>query len=77
MTQESPLANPIRVGINKARNLPSYFIPGIEAKTIQRAVNPNSIALDLNNDTAQNLLMNTTEDVRNAYNTILNERVIK
>jgi len=47
---------------------------GLTPKTIQQAIKPNSRALDLNEDTAQNLLMNTTERVRAAYNNLLNKR---
>lgn len=46
----------------------------LQPETINRAVNPESIALDLSPKQAQNLLTNTTERVRNAYNNLLKER---
>lgn len=48
--------------------------PGLKEKTVRRLINPNSKALDLNEDTAQNLLMNTTERVRDSYNKITNQK---
>lgn len=46
----------------------------VQPETLQRAVQPDSVALDLTRNEAQNLLMNTTEQVRNAYNEILAKR---
>lgn len=48
--------------------------PGLKEKTVQQLIKPNSKALDLTEDTAQNLLMNTTERIQNAYNNLLNKR---
>ena len=49
-------------------------IARINPETLERVVKPESIALDLSKDQAQNLLMNTTEQVRNAYNNVLAKR---
>lgn len=47
---------------------------GISPETLRQSIKPNSIALDLSRDSAQRLLTNTTERVRNAYNNLLNRR---
>ena len=47
---------------------------GITPQTLRQSVKPNSNALELNAETAENLLMNTTERVRNSYNNLLNKR---
>lgn len=49
----------------------------VKPETLQRAVQPDSVALDLNESQAQNLLMNTTESIRNAYANILEKYGIK
>lgn len=49
-------------------------IARINPETLERVVKPESIALDLSKDQAQNLLMNTTERVRNNYRDILSKR---
>ena len=46
----------------------------IQPETLKRAVQPDSIALDLTRDEAQNLLMNTTESLRNNYNQVLADK---
>lgn len=46
----------------------------IQPETLKRAVQPDSVALDLTRDEAQNLLMNTTEGLRNNYNQILADK---
>lgn len=56
------------------KNIMANSIPWLKPETVKQVVKPNSIALDLNEDTAQNLLMNTTEQVRSAYNDILNKK---
>ena len=43
----------------------------IQPETLERAVQPNSIALDLTRPQAQNLLMDTTERVRDTYKRLL------
>lgn len=45
-----------------------------ELDTINQAIKPTSKALDLNKNEAQNLLMNTTERIRNDYKNLLNEK---
>lgn len=47
---------------------------GISPETLKQAIKPNSRALDLTANEAENLLMNTTERIRNAYNNLLNKR---
>lgn len=49
-------------------------IAQLKPKTIEQAIKPNSRALDLTEDEAENLLMNTTESVRNNYNNLLKQR---
>lgn len=56
-----------------AGGLVARTVGRIQPETLQRAVNPNSKALDLSRDQAQNLLMNTTERVRNTYNNLLDQ----
>lgn len=46
----------------------------LQPETLKRAVSPESIALDLTPKQAQNLLTNTTESIRNAYNNLLNKK---
>ncbi len=46
----------------------------IQPETLKRAVQPDSMALDLTRDEAQNLLMNTTERIQNAYKDLLVKR---
>lgn len=46
----------------------------LKPETLQQVIKPNSKALDLTEKEAQNLLMNTTERVRNDYNALLNEK---
>lgn len=43
----------------------------VQPETLQRAIQADSKALDLNKNTAQNLLMNTTERVQNDYKQLL------
>lgn len=49
-------------------------IAGVSIDTIRQAIKPNSRALDLNPDQAQSLLLDTTQNVRNAYNNLLSKR---
>lgn len=46
----------------------------IPEETLKRAVQPDSVALDLTRDEAQNLLMNTTEDIQKGYKNLLNKK---
>jgi hypothetical protein len=50
------------------------IFPGLKEKTVQQLIKPNSQALDLNEETAQNLLMDTTENVRESYQDLLNKK---
>lgn len=45
----------------------------VKPETLAQAIKPNSQALDLTEGQAQNLLMNTTERVRNAYNNLVDQ----
>lgn len=49
-------------------------IAGVKPETLTQAIKPYSQALDLNADQAQALLYDTTQNVRNAYNNLLNKR---
>ena len=44
---------------------------GLKPKTVEQLIKPNSVALDLNEETAQNLLMDTTEGIQKAYRGLL------
>lgn len=46
----------------------------LKPETFAQVIKPNSKALDLTEGQAQNLLMNTTERVRNNYKSLLNDR---
>jgi hypothetical protein len=46
----------------------------IQPETLKRAVQPDSVALDLTRDEAQNLLMNTTEDIQKGYKNLLDKK---
>jgi hypothetical protein len=54
-------------------NLLAKSIGRIQPETLKRAVQPDSVALDLTKDEAQNLLMNTTERIKNNYDAVLNK----
>ena len=65
---------------NKAGDIGKKLLKGytqrvahLKPSTIERVVQPDSVALDLNKDSAQNLLMNTTEDVQNAYRNLMSK----
>lgn len=49
-------------------------LTGLTPDTIKQSIKPNSNALELTPDSAQQLLMNTTERVRDAYNNLLANR---
>lgn len=75
------LLNGIALGATKLGPVAANLAPRVASKisqteldTIKRAVNPTSRALDLNKKEAQNLLMNTTENVRNEYAQLLNDK---
>lgn len=50
----------------------THSFPGLRAKTVEQLIKPNSKALDLTEETAQNLLMNTTERIQKEYRNLLN-----
>ena len=52
----------------------SRVLGRVQPETLQQAVKPNSKALDLSREQAQNLLMDTTERVQNTYDDILSQR---
>lgn len=58
----------------KTGNLIAQSVGRIKPKTLQRAVQPDSLALDLDEDAAQNLLMNTTEDIQKGYKNLLEKK---
>lgn len=66
------LANPI---IEKAGNTVNKLFlnsfPGLKEKTVRQLIKPDSQALELTEDTAQNLLMDTTERVQKDYQNLL------
>ena len=66
------VVNPI---INKTGSVANKLFlnafPGLKEKTVRQLIKPNSQALDLTEDTAQNLLMDTTERVQRDYKNLL------
>lgn len=64
-----PLATPAIKNIG-AWTFENSF-PALKPKTVRQLIKPNSKALDLDEDTAQNLLMNTTERVQKDYQNLL------
>jgi hypothetical protein len=52
----------------------SRVLGRVQPETLQQAVKPNSKALDLSREQAQNLLMDTTERVQNTYDDLLRQR---
>ena len=51
-----------------------HTFPGLKAKTVEQLIKPNSKALDLTEETAQNLLMDTTERIQKDYKDLLSQR---
>lgn len=68
------LAKPVINAIPATGNFIARTVGRVQPETLQRAVQPDSVALDLTKDQAQNLLMNTTERVQNAYKKLLTQR---
>lgn len=68
------LTKPILNTVPATGNFLARTIGRVQPETLQRAVQPDSVALDLTKDQAQNLLMNTTERVQNAYRNLLSKR---
>lgn len=66
-----PLAG---AAISKVLPRAGASIAGVSTDTIRQAIKPNSRALDLNPNQAQSLLLDTTQNVRNAYNNLLSKR---
>lgn len=64
----------IGAGISKLLPRIGSSLAGVSTDTINQAIKPNSKALDLKPDQAQALLYDTTQNVRNAYNNLLNKR---
>lgn len=69
-----------RVAVQGLKLLPmaggfaSRVLGRVQPETLQQAVKPNSKALDLSREQAQNLLMDTTERVQNTYDDLLRQR---
>lgn len=66
----------VKGGVDLAKKAGKGFaerIAHLKPSTIERAVQPDSIALDLNEDAAQNLLMNTTEDIQKNYQNLMDK----
>lgn len=68
------IARPILNTVPATGNFIARTVGRVQPETLQRAIQPDSVALDLTKDQAQNLLMNTTERVQNAYRDLLNKR---
>ena len=69
-----PYANKLRKPVGDLASLAfKHSFPGLKAKTVEQLIKPNSKALDLTEETAQNLLMNTTERIQKDYRNLLNK----
>ncbi len=68
------VAKPIIKAVPTTGNLLARTIGRIQPETLQRAVQPDSKALDLTREQAQNLLMDTTERIQNTYKDLLSKR---
>jgi hypothetical protein len=68
------VATPIMKVVPTTGNLLARTIGRIQPETLERAVQPDSKALDLTREQAQNLLMDTTERIQNTYNNMLSQR---
>ena len=68
------VAKPILQVAPKTANLLARSLGRIQPETLERAVQPDSKALDLTREQAQNLLMDTTERIQNTYNNMLSQR---
>lgn len=67
------IAKPVLQVAPKTANLLAKSLGRIQPETLERAVQPDSIALDLTKDQAQNLLMDTTERIQKDYRNLLNK----
>ena len=67
------IAKPVLQVAPKTANLLARSLGRIQPETLERAVQPDSIALDLTKDQAQNLLMDTTERIQKDYRNLLNK----
>lgn len=68
------IAKPILQVAPKTANLLARSLGRIQPETLERAVQPDSKALDLTREQAQNLLMDTTERIQNTYKDLLSQR---
>jgi hypothetical protein len=68
------VATPIMKVVPTTGNLLARTIGRIQPETLKRAVQPDSKALDLTREQAQNLLMDTTERIQNTYKDLLSKR---
>lgn len=67
------VAKPIMQVVPTTGNLLARTIGRIQPETLERAVQPDSKALDLTREQAQNLLMDTTERIQKDYRNLLNK----
>lgn len=68
------IAKPVIQAVPQTGNLLARTVGRIQPETLQRAVQPDSKALDLTREQAQNLLMDTTERIQNTYDNLLSQR---
>lgn len=68
------IAGPVVRAIPGVGNFLAKSVGRIKPKTLEQATKPTSKALDLTEEEAQRLLMNTTERVRNDYNDLLSKK---
>lgn len=68
------IAKPIMQVVPTTGNLLARTFGRIQPETLERAVQPDSKALDLTREQAQNLLMDTTERIQNTYKDLLSKR---
>lgn len=72
--QSLPYVGKVAKLVPGAGKLISKTVGRVKPETIERAIKADSKALDLSEKEAQNLLMNTTEGVRNDYNSLLTNK---
>lgn len=71
LAQVPQVANVGRKIKGLAEKIYTNAYPGLSSKTVKQAIKPNSKALELNEDTAQNLLTDTTERIQKTYQKLM------
>lgn len=72
--QGLPRVGKVASSIWGSQKSPLSIITGLKDNTLKRAIDPDSVALDLSENAAAQLLGDVTQQVRNAYQQILEKR---